>query len=275
MKKILEWLRCHLWAAFLIHQTFVFVLAVLFLTSIRRLTGRTIHLGRDPVGFVDGIALVGLSIGVIFLTNWFYHLLKNESAKSLGLALSPLRFLQLIFGLTLGFGFVIAPWINSLMRGTAEITDRIEFHFDNFTVVRILTIAFLLLILQAVVEETANRAFPLRLWEHRSLLFRLIIPSVFFALIHLADEPFGFERFGVLIIAGILQSLAYLLTGNIWLASGLHAGANIASFSISGLWHAGAIVSITGETAIANWIMVLIMLVLFGLAFVVKWQRSK
>ena len=77
-------------------------------------------------------------------------------------------------------------------------------------------------------EETANRAFPMRLWQHRSLLFRVLVPSIFFAAIHFAGEEVSFERSGVLLIAGITSSLAYALTGNIWLASGLHAGANIA-----------------------------------------------
>lgn len=100
--------------------------------------------------------------------------------------------------------------------------------------------------------------------------FRLFVPCLFFALIHLADEQFDFERFAVLLAAGIVQGLAYLLTGNIWFASGLHAGANIASFSITGLWHAGAIVSVAGQSTISNSVMVLILLVLLSLAFVLK-----
>ncbi|HSK74618.1 MAG TPA: CPBP family intramembrane glutamic endopeptidase [Pyrinomonadaceae bacterium] len=275
MQVILEWLKRHLWAAFLLHQSLLFLLAISFLSSIRRITGRTIHLGRDPIGFIDGAALIVLSLGVIFLTNWFYHLLKGKDAEPLGIGFSPRRLLDLTVGLIIGAAFVIAPWISAISRGTATIADRIDAHFDSFSVVRILAIAFFLLLLQAIMEETANRAFPLRLWEHRSLIFRLIVPSVFFALIHLADEQFGFERLAVLLMAGVIQSLAYLLTGNIWFTSGLHAGANIASFSITGLWHAGAIVSVAGQPAIPNFVTILIMLVLLSLAFVSKQRFIK
>lgn len=267
MEALATWLRQHLWAAFLAHQTSIFILALVFLSSVRRITGRTIHLGRDPIGLGDGAALAALSIAVILLTRIFYHWIKGEMAPPLGITLSPRRFLDLVIGALTGFAFVIAPWVNAFLRGTASISDRIDTHFDSLSVARILTIAFLLLLLQGIMEETANRAFPMRLWEHRSLAFRIIVPSIFFAAIHLADEQFGVERIGVLLMAGIVQSIVYALTGNIWLTSGVHTGANLASFSISGLWHAGAIVRVIGQPTIPNWVTVMIMLVVFSTTF--------
>lgn len=86
MKKILGWLRHHLRAAFLLHQ--IFVLAFLFLNSVCGLTGKSIHLGRDSLGIIDGLALIALSFGIIFLTKRFYYFLKGDSAKVLGIAFS-------------------------------------------------------------------------------------------------------------------------------------------------------------------------------------------
>src|SRR5262249_46905387 len=120
----------------------------------------------------------------------------------------------------------------------------------------------------AVMEETANRAFPMRLWQERSLAFRFVVPSIFFIAIHLVNEQFSFERVGVLFMAGLLHGVAYALTGNIWLGSGVHMGANFANYSISGLWHAGAIVTIVGRPIIPNWVAVMIMLAVFGATFV-------
>lgn len=274
MNSIVRFLRHHLWVVFLAHQSLIFITAIVFLTSIRRITGRTIHLGRDPVGLIDGAALIVLSVGVIFLTRAVYRWVKGENAPSLGIALTHRRFMELLAGMLIGFAVNISPYVSALLMGTAVVHDRITAQFGNLTTARILAVAFFLLLLQGVMEETANRAFPMRLWEHRSLLFRVLIPSIFFAAIHLADEAFSLGRMGILLLGGITQSLAYALTGNVWLTSGVHTGANLASFSVSGLWHAGAVVTLVGHVAIPNWFTVTLMLVLLGVPFL--WlQRYK
>ena len=272
MKFPARWFKQNLWAVFLFHQIFIFITAVSFLSVVRRITGRTIHLGRDPVGVIDGFALIILSAAVIVLTLILYRWIKGKDAPSLGIALSPRRLLELLIGLIIGFAFAILPWVNALLNETATIADRIGAHFDNYSIVRILAVAFFLLLIQGIVEEVANRAFPMRLWGHRSLAFRLIVPSIFFAAIHLADEQLSFERLFILLAAGIIQGFAYALTGNIWFTSGVHTGANYATFSISGLWHAGAIISIAGQPAFPNWLAVIVMLVLFSLTFGLLWH---
>ena len=50
MKSLNGFLRAHTWVVFLGHQAFLFATAVGFLYSVRRLTGRAVHLGRDPLG---------------------------------------------------------------------------------------------------------------------------------------------------------------------------------------------------------------------------------
>jgi membrane protease YdiL (CAAX protease family) len=276
MEALATWFRQHLWAAFLAHQAGLFITAIVFLSSVRRITGRTIHLGKDPIGLGDGAALVVLSITVILLTRVFYRWIKGDNAPSLGIGLTPRRFLDLVIGLSIGFAFVIAPWVSALWRGTASIYDRITTHFDSFSVVRILTVAFFMLLLQAIMEETTYRAFPMRLWEYRSLAFRIMVPAIFFVAIHLVSEQFSFERIGVLLMVGILLSIAYALTGNIWLASGVHTGANVAAYSIGGLWHAGAIVALIGQPTIPYWVPSMIMLAVFSaVLFLLRRYRAK
>lgn len=260
----IKFLRRHLWVAFLAHQLLILGIAILFLNLVRRLTGRTIRGGRDPIGFLDGAVLVALSVGIIVLTRVVYHWVKGRKVHPLGLAMSMRRFIELMAGLVIGFGLFIFPYLHALWRGTAFIHDRIGAHVGSLTAVRLVSVAMLMLLLASVMEETANRAFPMRLWEHRSLLFRVVVPSIFFAALHFGGEPFAFDRAGILVMAGIVHSLAYALTGNIWLTSGLHAGANIASFSMSGLWHAGAIVSVFGRPSFPNWVAGLALMALLG-----------
>lgn len=275
MDSIKEFFRRRLWAAFLLLQALIFVIAFGFLNLVRKISGRTIHGGRDPIGLVDGIGLILLSFGVIAFTIFFYRWIKDEDAPALGIEISFRRFIELLIGLLIGLAFVILPYLIGYLNGTMFVADRITAHFDNFQIVQLVAIAFFLLLLSGVMEETTNRAFPIRLWEHRSLLFRILVPSVFFALLHLADEGFSYERMAILIVAGITLSLAYLLTGNIWFASGMHTGANFASFSVTGLWHAGAIVALTGESAFPNWIAGVLMLVLMSVLFFVSGAKIK
>jgi membrane protease YdiL (CAAX protease family) len=275
MDAIREFLARRLWLAFFLHQLLIFALAFGFLNLVRSLSGRTIHGGREAIGLIDGIGLVLLSVGVIVFTIFFYRWLRGKDAPPLGIEISVRRFIELLTGLFIGSVFVISPYLIALWSGRMTAADSITAHFDNFQIFQMIAIAFFLLLVQSVMEETTNRAFPIRLWEHRSLVFRLLVPSIFFALIHLADEGFSFERIAVLITAGITLSLAYLLTGNIWFASGIHTGANVAAFSVTGLWHAGAVVALTGESAFPNWLAGVLMLVLMSVLFFVSRAKIK
>jgi membrane protease YdiL (CAAX protease family) len=274
MNSLLKRLQQHLWLAFFLHQAFIFAIAFLFLSAVRRVTGKTIHGGRDPVGWIDGMALIVISILVIFLTKIFYHWIKGKDAPSLGISLSRRRVLDVFVGTLIGCVLVASPWIGALWFGTATIQDRIGNHFNSAGIARVLTLAWFLLLVSSLTEEVANRGFPMRLWEHRSLAFRMIIPSIFFAALHLADEDFAVSRFGILFVGGLVQSFAYALTGNIWFTSGVHTGANLAAFSVTGLWHAGAVFAVVGQPLFPNWIAVMLMLIVFSGAFFIGKERA-
>jgi membrane protease YdiL (CAAX protease family) len=171
-------------------------------------------------------------------------------------------------GALAGFALAAWPWVWALASGRAFVRDTVAAHFAGVGLWRVVSVGVVLLFLGAFAEEVANRAFPLRLWRHRSLAFRLIVPSLFFAAVHFAGEPVAFERAATLFAGGIIQSLAYLSTGDVWLAAGLHFGANYAGFSASGLWHAGAVVEVVGEAATPNWVAVALMLAAVSVLFV-------
>ena len=275
METVRQFLRKRRWLAFFVHQLLILALAFGFLNLVRAVSGRTIHGGREPVGLLDGIGLVLLSIGVIVFTVFFYRRIKDENAPALGIELSVRRFIEFIAGLLVGFVFVITPYLTAVYNRRLFVVDSITAHSDVFPALQIIAVAFILLLVQAVAEETANRAFPLRLWENRPLFFRLLVPSVFFALLHLADENLSFERPAVLIVAGAVQTLAYLLTGNIWLTSGIHTGANAASFSVTGLWYAGAVVALAGASPYPNWTAIAALLVLMSVLYAVSRSAHK
>lgn len=252
--------RCHTWAVFLAHQAFLFATALGFLSTVRSLTGRDVHLGREPVGALGAAALLALSAAVVAATWALYRWLKGKDAPPLGLTLTRGRAALCAAGAVAGFILAAWPWAGALLTGDNFVRDHVGRHFGAAAIALTLGPALLLLFAGAYAEEVANRAFPMRLWPRRSLAFRVLVPSFFFAAVHLAGEPFSAGRFAALVAGGVIQSVAYALTGHVWLAAGLHFGANFAGFSASGLWHAGAVLEVVGRPLAPDWAPTALML---------------
>ncbi len=267
MRTLVRSLRRNPWAVFLAHQALLFATAAGFLYSVRRLTGRDVHLGREPLGAMGAAALVLLSAAVIVLTWALYKWVRAEGSRPLGIKPSRRRVAEMMVGAVVGFVLAAWPWLWALAVGRASVRDTIGAHFDEFDAARMVSVGVSLLFLSAFTEEVANRAFPMRLWQNRSLAFRVVVPSLFFAAVHFAGEPFGVERALTLFAAGVTQSLAYALTGDVWLAAGLHFGANYAGFSASGLWHAGAFAEVVARPVVPNWFTVTLMFAVIVAAF--------
>ena len=253
MRTFVQIMKRHRWLVFLTQQAIMFAIGFAFLSLVRLLTGKTLHGGRDPLGLVDGAAFVLLAVTVILMTRGLYYWVEGKDAPSLGLALSLRRFLLLLVGLLLGLAFNSWAWIAGLVSGTAMIRDQISLHFDSAGITRVLLTGVFIGLANSLLEEITSRAFPMMLWRHRSLAFRMFVPSIFFAAQHLIDEPFDFARFIYLVSLGVVFSAAYALTGNIWLGVGLHTGYLLASISLSGLWHMGAIVAVSGQPILPVW----------------------
>jgi membrane protease YdiL (CAAX protease family) len=267
--------RRHTWAVFLAHQSLLFASAFGFLSAVRSLTGRDIHLGREPVGALGGAALLLLSAALVALTWALYRWTCGREAPSLGLRLTRGRAAACALGAFAGFVLAAWPWAVGLWTGDSFVRDHVGAHFDGASVAVTVAWALVLLFASAFTEEVVNRAFPMRLWRHRSLAFRVLVPSLFFAAAHLAGEPFGAGRFAALVAGGVAQSLAYALAGHVWLPAGLHFGANFAGFSASGLWHAGAVVEVVGRPLAPGWTPTLLILLVSLAAFALRRRDEK
>jgi hypothetical protein len=108
-------------------------------------------------------------------------------------------------------------------------------------------------------------------WAQRSLVFRMLVPSIFFAAQHLVDGRIGPINFTYLVTLRIILSAAYALTGNIWLGVGLHTGYFLSSVALSGLWHMGAVVAVSGRPLVPIWIVdVLLLAIAIGTLIVLS-----
>jgi len=235
------------WSAFLILQAIQFACFWSYLNLVRLFTGKTIHGFKDPLGAIDGAGFVLLTVLILVFTAELYRLSAGNTAPPLGFALSPRRAVNCLWGMVIGFLLQSTPWLWGLTTGRLKIEDRVRAHFNLAGVVRVLCVGIFFLTLSSVLEEGASRAFPMRLWEGYPLAIRILVPSFFFAALHLADERFNLLQFYMRFLFGVVLSIAYAPTNNIWFAVGLHTGLNYASMAVSGLWHAAGVVQLSGN----------------------------
>ncbi len=241
------------WSAFLILQMIHFACIWSFLNLVRLFTGKTIHGFKDPFGAIDGAGFVLLTLLILVFTTELYRRVAGNTAPPLGFALSSTQAVNCLLGMVIGFLLQSAPWLLGLTTGRLKVEDRVWAHFNPAGVVRVLCVGMFFLTLSSVLEEGACRAFPMALWERYPLAIRILVPSIFFAALHLADERFDLLQFYERFMFGVVLSVAYALTSNIWLAVGLHTGINYACFAVSGLWHTAALVKTSGRPVLLQW----------------------
>jgi membrane protease YdiL (CAAX protease family) len=255
-------LRTNRWALFLLQQAGTFSVGLLYLGTVRLLTGKTLHGGEDPLGWLEFTTYVGLVAGLVWGTSRLHQWVHGPNAPDLGLAPSRSRFIELLIGLAAGALANGWMWMLSLATGTAQIADVITNHHAAPAVVGLITLGVAVALLNGLLEETSSRAFPARLFGDYPLWFRVALLAAFFALQHLVDEPFEVGRFLYLVGFGAILTLAYIWRGNIWLPLGLHSGYLLASIAPGGRWHLGSIYDLTGTYAVPLWLYDLGMLVL-------------
>jgi membrane protease YdiL (CAAX protease family) len=249
----LAFLRRHDWLAFLLQQVLVFALAVVLLQGARLLTGKSIHGGKDMMGPVEFVAMLVLFSAMIGASVWVYRKVAGPEAPALGLVPGVRGLGHYLLGLTLGLVAAGWPQFVSLATGQMQVTETLFSRFEATGILGMLALGTVTLTANSIVEEATSRAVPFQLFRHRALLFRVLVPALLFAALHLADEPFRPGAFYSRTIAGVVFGLAYLLTRDIWFASGLHTGTNQAVLLASGKWHMGALFLASGERFGSAW----------------------
>ncbi|MBT2484330.1 MULTISPECIES: CPBP family intramembrane glutamic endopeptidase [unclassified Microbacterium] len=111
----------------------------------------------------------------------------------------------------------------------------------------------------AVAEEVFFRGVVFRLLRSRwGVIVALIVSSAIFGLLHLINPGASLNgALAVAIEAGLMLGAAYLLTGSLWLAIGLHFGWNVAIGGIFGTVVSGSDASdslFTATTAGPDWL---------------------
>ncbi len=248
-ERILAWARP--WLIFALQQGLILASAIAFLRTVRALTGHTIHGAAVTIGLVEALGVLAMYGLHVALTLWLYRRTKPLGAAPLGFGLTSRRAGELALGALVAFVLYGWPWVVALATGQARVVDDFTQHPLQTPPLQV-GFWLVLLVINSAVEELTNRAFPMRLLVGRKLWLRCLLPSLVFALAHLADEPFRLGAFASRTLSGVTLSMAYAATGNIWLAAGVHTGINYATIWHVGSWHSGSLVRLEGAPVVGE-----------------------
>ena len=147
---------------------------------------------------------------------------ERRSFQSYGLSRGQGGWRQLVFGLLLGLGALGLMLAIGLATGLCRIAltpDRLKL----YTVV----LGFIpAVVLVSLVEELVFRGFILQQLLPSSRIIAVIASSVLYSLVHLKEPMFDLGtamQLGGLFLLGVVLSLGYLRTHQLYLSMGLHA----------------------------------------------------
>lgn len=271
----MAFLRRQKWLVFLLQQGGVFLFSLGFLMTVKMLTGKDIRGGKDAMGIVEYLGMVALFTAIIALSMGFYYFSEGKNAPRLGIKPTPSGIAHLAVGTIAAFLLSGATKLFAIAGGTMTVTDTIGAHFSTIGAFLMLILGLFSLTYNSVMEEVSSRAVPLMIFRRHSILFRIFVPALFFAALHLAAEPFRISSFYEHVLAGAVFAAAYLLTRNIWLASGVHTGMNLGVIFDSGRWQMGAFIKAEGTPPGAEWLGMVIWSVLLLLGIWQLYRRRR
>jgi membrane protease YdiL (CAAX protease family) len=249
-------------------QAVIFAISAALIAGMRSLTGTDVRAGRSPIGLVSFLIIAGMFTAIILCTRWFYRFTVDRASRDTVLAPSGVNAMAFLIGTTIAFLLSGAPTLVALATGQMRIVKTIAGEFPPAMLLYVVPVGMVLLIYNSVMEEYASRAFPLALFQASSLVVRIALPALLFAAAHLAVEPFRLPAFYTRFVSGAVLGVAFLLTRNVWLASGVHTGMNLAVLAGSGRWYFGGLALVEGTTPGPEWITTALWTVVLGLGLV-------
>ena len=185
----------------------------------------------------------------VFLGMSLYLLRKQDwGPDPLGLTLGQRGGVGLVGGF-FGGGLIVLLCIMILRAQT-------PFHFERGAILGSeFAVSLLVYFFGAVLEELAFRGYPLLRLKHRYGSIRaILIVALAFGILHLPGTS-GVGAVKMMVTTGlcsIIFSIAYLRSGTLWAAVGLHTGVNVVLHSVfSGAGQSPSLVRTVFETATA------------------------
>lgn len=190
-------------------------------------------------------------IGMLGIAWAFRKYIDRKSFRSLGFEFSNYK-RDLIIGLILGFALIGSGFILLLFLGNLSIES------VNFNIPMLIGYGFMFIV-GSLNEEIMIRGYILNnFFDSMNKYIALIVSSLLFAVMHLANANVTVLSVINIFLAGILLGIYYVHKRNLWLPISLHFAWNffqgpIFGFEVSGVDVTGAIVqNIQGDDLITG-----------------------
>lgn len=203
----------------------------------------------SSVGSLINLGIFPFYLIIILLINKYFY---KKSFSSLGFS-SIKRFQHYVLGLGLGMTiFLIIYGINLLFKGVSTTLNP----SINWMMISIVFIAF---VIQGMTEEVLMRGFMMNTISSKvGVFWGILINSLIFAGMHLGNDSVTFLSIINIFIFGILFSMLFYWSDNLWLTGAAHSIWNFTMGPVLGIEVSGLVledtifktVSIPGKTLI-------------------------
>jgi membrane protease YdiL (CAAX protease family) len=230
---------------------FQFVILILFMVILAILDSNLADsLPKSPMGKSDSILLpIELLIALLFSVSFAGRFLDRRRFADFGFRFSPSWWVDLGFGLALGALMMTAIFFIELATGWAAITETFKSGVNGIAFPIDILSALVTFICVGIYEELLGRGYQLKnlaeglnlksLSPKGAIVLAALDTSAFFGLLHALDPNATIISTLNLMLAGLLYSTAYLLTGELAVPIGYHIMWNFFESSVFGFRGSG------------------------------------
>lgn len=198
-----------------------------------------------PVVLLQEIITIAVSI-------FFWKVIIKQPLKNMGLKSVKKHSKELIYGLGLGSLSITLVFIFIVVTGNAKVTSWTpSFSWDTF-------LYLILYIFVGFAEEILGRGYIMSVMRQtRNIPLIVGISAVIFSFMHIFNSSFSIIPFINIVLIGVVFSLMYIWSGNLWMCIGYHIAWNyfqgsVFGFPVSGSESNGIITTIYSENNIIN-----------------------
>ena len=201
------------------------------------LTGRTVLSGLPFLAISEGIEFLTILLSIILVR----HYIDKRSFVNLGLQMDKKTVLDILTGIGITFIMMGLIFFSEWRLGWISIVSFAWNVEPVQNVIALVVLFFLVFILVAWNEELMSRGYHLQtIASGLNLFWGLVISSVLFGALHLANPNATWVGAVGIFFAGLFLGYAYIRTKSLWLSMGLHLGWNffegvVFGFPVSGL----------------------------------------